>query len=231
MKRIIGFLVVVLVLFACNSKKSGSMLVTGEIKNLKKGTLYLQKVKDTVLVTVDSVALDGTNTFSLADDIESPEIYFLVLAKSPNKQISFFGEEGTITIHTKLEKFVYGATIKGLSNQQLLDEYKEMTKKFSDKRLDLIKADFEAKKSKDSIKIDSIRKQINSLVKNKYRYTTNFAVIHADKEVSPYIALTELFDANIKLLDTVQKSMTPEVKASTYGQKFDKFIADIRSKE
>jgi len=45
------------------------------------------------------------------------------------------------------------------------------------------------------------------------------------------LALTELFDTNIKLLDTIQKSMTPEVKASIYGLKFDKFIADIRSKE
>jgi len=231
MKKIVVFLVVIMVIFSCTSEKKGSMVVRGEIKNIKKGTLYLQKVVDTVLVTVDSVSLDGINTFALSDAIKSPEMYYLVLAKSPNKQISFFGEKGITTINTKLEKFVYGATINGLSNQKLLEEYEAMTKKFSDKRLDLIKANFEAKRSLDSVKIDSIRLQITSLLKNRYRYATNFAVIHADKEVSPYIALTELFDANIKLLDTIQKSMTPEVKASTYGLKFDKFIADIRSKE
>jgi len=231
LKKIGLLLIIVSLVFACNSKKDGSMLVTGEVKNLKKGTLYLQKIKDTLLVTVDSIALDGTSIFTLSDDIESAEIYYLALAKSPKKKILFFGEKGTTTINTKLEKFVYGAEIKGLSNQKLLEEYNEMAKKFGDKRLDLIKLDFETKKSNDSLRIDSVQNQINSLIKNRYRYTTNFAVIHADKEVAPYLALTELFDANIILLDTIQKSMTPEVKASIYGKKFDEFIADIRSKE
>jgi len=231
MNKLLLSLIIGIFLFSCTSEKKGSMLVKGEIKNIKKGTLYLQKVIDTVLVTVDSVSLDGINTFALSDAIKSPEMYYLVLAKSPDKQISFFGEKGTTIINTKLEKFVYGATIKGLSNQKLLEEYNEMAKKFSDKRLDLIKANFEANRSQDSIKLDSIKRQINSLVKNRYRYTTNFAVIHADKEVSPYLALTELFDANIKLLDTIQKSMTPEVKASIYGKKFEKFVINIKKGE
>jgi len=231
MKKSIVILLATISLVACKTEKKNLMLVQGEIKNLKKGTLYLQKMKDTIAVTVDSIALDGVNTFILSDEIESPELYFLSLDKSPGKQISFFGEEGTITINTKLEKFRFGATISGLTNQQLLDEYNEMKSKFSDKRLDLIKADFETKKVGDSVKIDSIENQINGLIKRRYYYTTNFAINHADKEVAPYLALTELFDANIKLLDTVNNSLTPKIKNSKYGKKLESFIADIKSKE
>jgi len=231
MKKVIVVLVISMLVFACSDKKENTMFVQGEVKNLKKGTLYLQKMKDTLAVTVDSIALEGINTFTLSDEVESPELYFLSLNKSPSKQITFFGEKGTITINTKLDKFQFGATINGLTNQQLLDEYNEMKSKFSDKRLDYIKADFDAKKSGDSIKIDSIENSINTLIKRRYYYTTNFAVNHADNEVAAYLALTELFDANITLLDTVNNSLTPKVKTSKYGKALEKFIADIKSKE
>ena len=231
MKKIIVFIIVSVVVFACNKEKTNTMLVSGEIKNLKKGVLYLQKIKDTLLITVDSISLDGVNTFTLTDEVESPEIYYLTLDRSPSRQISFFGEKGTITIDTKLDKFVFGATINGLTNQQLLDEYNEMKNKFSGKRLDLIKADFEAKKSEDSLIIDSVQSQINNLIKRKYFYTANFAVIHSDKEIAPYLALTELYDANIALLDTVNNSLSSKVKESTYGKKLESFITEIKSKE
>lgn len=231
MKKIIVFIVVSMIVFSCKEKKENTMWVQGEIKNLKKGVVYLQKMKDTVLISVDSISLDGVNTYSLSDEVESPEIYYLSLDRSPNKRISFFGEKGTITIDTKLDKFVFGASIKGLTNQQLLDQYTEMKNKFSGKRLDLIKSDFDAQKSEDSLAIDSVQSQINNLIKRKYYYTTNFAVNHSDSEIAPYLALTELYDANIALLDTINNSLTPKIKESKYGQKLEKFIADIKIKE
>ena len=231
MKKIIVFIIVSVVVFGCNKEKKNTMLVRGEIKNLKKGVLYLQKIKDTLLITVDSIFLDGVNTFTLTDEVESPEIYYLTLDRSPSRQISFFGEKGTITIDTKLDKFLFGATINGLTNQQLLDEYYEMKNKFSGKRLDLIKADFDAKKSEDSLIIDSIQSQINNLIKRKYFYTANFAVIHSDNEIAPYLALTELYDANIALLDTVNNSLSPKIRDSKYGKKLESFITEIKSKE
>ncbi|MDX5586343.1 MAG: DUF4369 domain-containing protein [Aureibaculum sp.] len=231
MKKIIVFIIVSVVVFGCNKEKTNTMLVRGEIKNLKKGVLFLQKIKDTLLITVDSISLDGVNTFTLTDEVESPEIYYLTLDRSPSRQISFFGEKGTITIDTRLDKFVFGATINGLTNQQLLDEYYEMKNKFSGKRLDLIKADFDAKKSEDSLIIDSIQSQINNLIKRKYFYTANFAVIHSDNEIAPYLALTELYDANIALLDTINNSLSPKIRDSKYGKKLESFITEIKSKE
>ncbi len=231
MKNILIVFAVFAFLFSCNTDKGGSMLVTGEVKNLKKGTLYLQKIQDTLLVTVDSIVLDGVSTYTLTDDIESPELYFLSLGKSSTKQITFFGEKGTITINTRLDKFVYGATIKGLSNQLLLDEYKKMIGQFNNKNLDLIKAEFETNRVSDSIGYDSIGKVRKNLLKSRYLYTTNFAVNHADKEVAPYLALTELSNANITLLDTINNSLSTEVRTSKYGKKLNEFLTEIKVKE
>ena len=62
MKKIIVFIVVSMIVFSCKEKKENTMWVQGEIKNLKKGVVYLQKMKDTVLISVDSISLDGVNT-------------------------------------------------------------------------------------------------------------------------------------------------------------------------
>ncbi len=229
MKNIFIVVLVFLVLSSCSNEKKGSMLVTGEIKGLKKGTLYLKKMKDTLLVSVDSVSLDGVETFSLSDEIESPEVYFLILDNTKDKQIAFFGDKGTIQINTKLDKFGFKATIQGQRNQQLLDEYKEMITKFRDKNLDFIKAEFETKG--DTTKTDSIQKLSTSLLRRRYFYTTNFAVKNGDAEVAPYLALTELYDANISLLDTINNSLTKEVKASKYGQRLKEYIEEIKNKE
>ncbi len=228
MKNIVISICAALILVACGDEKKGSMLVVGEIKGLKKGTLYLQKMKDTLLVSVDSVSLDGETTFTLSDEIESPEIYFLNLDNFKDKQITFFGDKGTIEIQTKLDKFGFKAVIQGQKNQELLNEYKEMITKFRDKNLDFIKAEFETKG--DTTKIDSVQKLANNLLRRRYFYTTNFAVKNSDAEVAPYLALTELYNANIKLLDTINNSLTEEVKASKYGKRLKEFIEEIKNK-
>ena len=72
MKKIITLLVLSLLITACSSKKEGNMIVKGQIKGLKKGTLYLQKMKDTLLITVDSLDLLGSDKFTLTDNVDSP---------------------------------------------------------------------------------------------------------------------------------------------------------------
>lgn len=231
MKNIFLSLVIIAVLVSCTKEKKGSMMVSGEIKGLKKGTLYLQKIKDTVLIAVDSINLDGVNTFSLSDELDSPEIYFLNLDNSTVRTIPFFGDMGLIEINTRLDKFVVGAEVKGQENQQLLEEYNNMISQYGNKNLDLIKAEFDAKKDNDSIKMDSVQQQLINLTKSKYRYTANFAISHGDREIAPYLALTQLYNANLVWLDSINSSLTKDVKSSKYGQQLDDFIAELKSKE
>jgi hypothetical protein len=231
MKNILIPVLAIVVLVSCTTDKKGSMLVTGDVKGLKKGTLYLQKMNDSIVIAVDSIVLDGVSTFTLSDEIESPEIYYLALNNDPKKKILFFGDIGTIDIQTKLDKFSYGASITGLKNQQLLDDYNDMIKDYRDRNLELIEVEFEVRKSNDSLKIDSVQKLFQSLIKSRYRYTINYAITNADAEVAPYLALTELYNANIVWLDSVNNSLSKEVKSSKYGKRLDTFISEIKSKE
>ncbi|WP_456461975.1 DUF4369 domain-containing protein [Lutibacter sp.] len=231
MKKIISCIVIISLLISCGESKKGSLTVKGNIRDLKKGTVYLQKFKDTLLVSVDSVQLNGDSNFILVDDIETPEIYYVTLNKNANRKIPFFGEKGEITITSKLDKFQTAAKISGSLNQELLDEYNAMAKKFSGKQLDLVKEKFEAQKNNDTTLLSKIEKEETSLIRRKYYYTTNFAVNNAKFEVAPYIALTELYYANIKLLDTVNNSLSKKVKASKYGKELNEFIKGIKKNE
>lgn len=232
MKKIITLLVLSILISACSSKKEGNMLVQGQIKGLKKGTLYLQKMKDTLLVSVDSINLLGRDKFTLTDNVESPEIYFLTFdGNTKDKWILFFGEKGTITINDNLENFGYTPEISGSTNQELLDKYNKVKNQFQNQRLEFVKKDFEAKKADDKELVAQLEKDYLKLTKKRVLYTTNFALTNSDKEVAPYIALTEMYDASIKMLDTVNNSLSDKVKNSVYGIRLNEYLKEIKANE
>ena len=231
MKKLFSCIVIITVLFSCGKDKTENMVVKGQIDGLKKGTVYLQKFKDTLLVVVDSIQLHGEGIFTLKDEVENPEIYFLTLDKIQTEKISFFGEKGEIKITSKLEKFSTSAKITGSKNQEKLDEHNAMAQKFNGRLLELFKEKFGAQKLNDIAMNSKLIKEENNLIKRKYLYTTNFAVVNADYETAPYLALTDLYNANLKLLDTINNSLSEKVKISKYGIALEKYIEEIKNTE
>lgn len=231
MKKLFPYIIVISLVISCGKSHQRNMIVKGNIDGLKKGTLYLQKLKDTLLVTVDSIQLNGESNFILADDVESPEIYYITLGEISKEKIAFFGEKGEINITSKLSKIATSVKITGSSNQVLLDEYKAMIQKFNGKQLDLIKEKFDAMKVSDTATQYKSEATEKGLIKRRYLYTTNFALLHADSEVAPFLAMTELYNANIKLLDTINNSLSDKVKTSKYGVQLNDFVLKIKSQE
>ena len=224
MKKI-SFVLSIVCLLSC-SKKQHDLTVKVSIIDLKKGTVYLQKAQDTSFITVDSLVISGTSEFELYSDLESPEVFFLQLDKNNDDEsnIVFFADKGITEINTTLKNFVIDAKINGSEQQKTLEEYLRVMTRFNDRNLELIKENYEAQKEQDTAKMNANRKAFDNLVKSKYLYTVNFAVTNNDSEVSPYLALTEIYDANIKWLDTINKSLTPRIKDSKYGKGLDLFI-------
>jgi hypothetical protein len=232
MKKIIVVLVVSILMIACSSKKDGNMIVEGTIKGLKKGTLYLQKMNDTAIISMDSVNVLGDGNFRLTDNVESPVMYYLTYDGNANdKRILFFGGKGNITINDNMSTFGFSPEITGSPNQLVLDKFLKINNQFKNQRLEFIKKEFDARQSKNTDLIENLEKDYNKMIRRKYLYTTNFALSNSDSEAAAYIALTELYDANIKLLDTINKKLSMEVKNSIYGKRLDEYIRKIKSKE
>ena len=80
-------------------------------------------------------------------------------------------------------------------------------------------------------RVDSIEKKIANLLNRRYLYTINFAAQNPDQNIAPYLAITQVFDANLKLLDSIANKLTNEVKASKYGIEFLNLLEQRRKKE
>ena len=228
MKKVLFIALVILTVSSCKNEVENTMFVKGKIKGLKKGTLYLQKQVDSLILSVDSLTVNGRNDFLLEDIIESPEIYYLTL-KDSDKRIMFFGEKDTIEINSVLDKFDIKAEITGSENQNILNGYNELKRRFNDNNLDLIKEELEAQKSGNQDSIMLVEEKMKRLLKRRYLVTINYVINNADYEAAPYITLSEVYDANISMLDTINNSLSPSVSMSKYGILLQEYIDERKT--
>lgn len=236
MRKSIVLVLSTLFLFSCAEKKSDkNFVLTGNIKGLKEGKLYIQRMKDTTLVVIDSIIISGDSNFKSEFDIQSPEMLYLFLdrgvSNSLDNNIPFFAEQGKMNIQTSLDFFTADAKITGSKNHELYEEYKKVMSKFVDKDLELIQKKVMAYKENKTDEIAKIEEEQNGILKRKYLYSTNFAVNNGDYEVSPYVALAEIYDINLKYLDTIHKTMTPKVAKSLYGKKLTEYYNERKKSE
>jgi hypothetical protein len=232
MKRSILALMALVLLVSCNKEEhpDANLHITGNIKGLKQGKIYIRKIVDTSLVTIDTIVFNGKSTFETHLKIDSPQMLYMYLDRgqttSVDKNLPFFAEPGNMKIESSNEKFYFGAKITGSKNQELYEEFLKIKARFNNDNLDLVAKNFEATKNSNIKQLDSIAIKSDHLIKRRYLYTANFALNHAKNEIGPYIALSEIPDINIKYLDTIQKSMSPAIAKSFYGKMLTKHIAD-----
>ncbi|TMU50567.1 DUF4369 domain-containing protein [Flagellimonas algicola] len=222
MKRILSVLTLLVLLISCASKTENTMTVSGNIKGLKKGTLYLQHFKDSNLVVLDSVEIQGDGNFVFAHELEEPDVFYLYLNKQDNNElndrITFFGESGNITINTNWNTFDLNPEISGSNSNKKLEEFNSMMSQFGIRELELFQLVAQPEFQEDSLKQDSIQRLIDRNVLGTYRYALNFGLINGDSYVTPYLMTTVADVVNPIYLDSVYKVLEPNVASSKYGK-------------
>ena len=78
MKKLIILLTFI---FIVSCAKDPDLIVKGQVKGLKKGTVYLEKEQDSSIIIVDSIFLNGPSEFELKSDLISPEAFYLWLSQ------------------------------------------------------------------------------------------------------------------------------------------------------
>lgn len=235
MKKIL-FSLAALAIISCSSdkKSEGNLHITGNVKGLKQGKLYIQRIKDTALVAMDTIVINGDSSFKSDLQIDSPEMLYLFLDRGETNSIDnnlmFFAEPGNMSINTTLEHFFADAKISGSKNQKAFEDYKKVMSRFSDGQLDLTEEKLRALQFNRETPADNDAKTDN-LIKRKYLFAINFALTNKDKEIAPYIALSDVYDANIKFLDTINNSLTPKVAKSKYGKMLSEYIEKRKKSE
>ena len=228
MKRILFVFVALLALGSCGDNAEDTLIVNGKVKGLKKGTLYLQHVPDSILVTVDSVAINGDGNFSLKTTLESPEVYYLYLNKKDNNdindRITFFAEPGTITINTDWNTFDTTAKISGSESNEKLEEYRQTMSSINKRNIEIMMKAAQPENELSQISIDSLENISNRNLQRGYAFAINFALNNKTSYIAPYIALKEIPDANVKYLDSIYNVLSPAVADSKYGKELAKLL-------
>jgi len=208
----LSFLLIILFLVACGPDQK-DLTVKVNIEGLKKGTLYLKKVVDTALVTVDSIMINGNSNVELYSDLEKPEVFYLYLDKNSAKKdrITFFADKGITEINTTLKSFAFKPKIKGSEQQKILEKYISMMSLMNNRNLENFKAQFEARKAGDTTLLNTLIQNGNNSLKRKYLYTVNFAINNKNSEVAPYLALTEIYDAKLLFINYANSNLRPSL--------------------
>ena len=214
MKYILGLILFSVLMVSCAKEEQHNFKLKGYVKGLKKGTVYLQKQQDSLIITLDSLEIKGNSNFELHTDLEEPEILTLKLDKNDNEEnwVSFFADTGVTEIQSTLKLFNFNAKIKGSKQQEVLEEYLSTLLKLNNRNLDMLQSNFESNNK------TSFGEQQEKSLKQKYTYTIQFALNNPDSEVSPYLAVYEIPNTTVRYLDTIYTTLTPEIKASKYGK-------------
>ncbi len=208
------------------------MTVSGNIKGLKKGTLYFQHAPDSVLLTIDSLEIDGDGSFEFKTHIESPELFYLYLDKKDNNDVNdrltFFGEPGNINVQTNWNTFDTDAKITGSESQKRMEEYQKIMTEVNKRSLEVLQLSARTENPFTQAELDSLEQVTNNNIKRGYLYAINFAINNKDSYIAPYIALKEIPDANVKYLDSIYNVLPDSIAQSKYGKALQKHLENIK---
>jgi len=228
MKRYYFVGALALLLAACSGDSSRELIVEGRVRGLKKGTLYLQQVQDSSLVTLDSMPVGDEGEFRLKGQIDDPDLFYLYLNKADNNdmndRIVFFAEPGVVRIDTRWNAFEAEAEIEGTELQEQFREYRRNQSRFHVQELEVAHAIAGLSLPQDSLAMDSLENVSNRIALRSYLYALNFALNNRDSYLAPFVACTEVSDANPKYLDSIYKALNPEVAESKYGKKLKELL-------
>jgi len=214
MKYILGLVLLSFLMVSCAKEDQHNFKLKGHVKGLKKGTVYLLKQQDSLIITLDSLEIKGDPNFELHTDLEEPEILTLKLDKNDNEEnwVSFFADKGVTEINSTVKLFNFNAKIKGSKQQDVLEEYLSTLTKLNNRNLDLLQSSFNSNGN------TTFSEQQQKSLKQKYTYTIQFALNNNDSEVAPYLAVFEIPNTTVRYLDTIYQTLTPPIKESKYGK-------------
>lgn len=209
-------------LSSCADKSEDNSILNATIKDLNKGTVYLERLEDSTLIRIDSVAIDGQPSFSLSTSLESPEVLYVHVSVEASElidtRIPVFMEPGIVELQTRLNSLQSAALISGSQNHQKWMEYNQSMSRYKDRNLQLIKDLIEAGKDQNDSLTAAIEAKQLQLIRTKYLATINFAKNNTEYAVAPYVVLNEVEVASANYLDTVYLALQDSVKSGTYGK-------------
>jgi len=211
----IAFAITVL---AIGCKKQNGFVIDGKITNAQGKYLYLEELKVSSSIPVDSVELGKDGSFKFKGKIGYPNFYLLSLNKN-NFVTLLVDTTENISVFGDAANFSRDYIVKGSSGSLLVQELNNMLTKTKHK-LDSIHNNVNAFRMHDDYSLQRIKwdQEMADIKQNQIRYSTNFIQKHPFS-LSCVLALYQKFDdANY----VVQDLQSLKVAASALNSFFPK---------
>lgn len=232
MKRIFIYSLLVSLFISCTSKTdSNQMLLHGEIRDLRKGTVYLERQQDTNYITIDSINLYGTGEFSFSQKLDSPELLHLHVKLDNGEliedRITVFAEAGEISLNANLKEFDKPKITGSENHEKLVDFYKFISR-YDDQQVDLLLELIQAQQDGDEELATKLEKDRHDAKLRSYLGVINFAIQNKDYDVAAFVMLQEAPEVHPRMLDSVYKNLNSKVREGLYGKMLEQHITSVK---
>ncbi len=225
MKKLLVILFVSSILASCSSSKD-QFKITGTVKGVDTGMIYLQKSEMDQWVNVDSVKL-SKGEFTFSGKVDNPEMWHI--AMSGNQVIlPVFVENAPIQIQIfpdSLEK----STVTGSATHDFYQQYVTMNDAINVKMEDAYIAWKKAKEANDTIGMernDSISNLLDAEMKKQLQ---EFAKTNNKTVVAPYLVIKNSWQFELPELEELANVMDTSLNKSQYMQALQNRVAILKS--
>ncbi len=237
MKKILLLATVTLALYSCSKVADGEYLITGKVKGMKTGMVFLQKEgpDGMSLVNIDTVKIVDEK-FEIKGKVDEPAISMIEIQKV-NGKIPFILEHGEITLEVDKDsifKSKIGGTYSNDEFSKFNDESAKIRKRIQKSVMDFqmknMTAMNDARKNNDTVTINSLRKQYDVLQKDMTDYTFNYPKTHPKSFIS--VLITQAMFSNPKFksqeIETIFNSLDASLKKTKPGKKIKENLDTVK---
>ncbi len=214
MKRTILLITLPLIVFACS--KQTQYDISGNIKNMNKVPVTLQKTQDGEWSTVDSAQVEF-GEFSFQGKLKHPQMMRLVVGQNQGK-IKFFAENADISIKAKKDS-LSSAQVKGSQVHRKYKDFQGQLKDFNHKLEKARQAYQKAHKKEDEKAMEQAGKRYRKISEDRRAFVKEYVGKNGDSYLAPYLTRKYLMTfLKYKQLDSLYSNFTPKVKKTKYAR-------------
>lgn len=239
MKKVILLVASAVVLFSCNKLAEGEYIISGNVKGMKNGLVYLEKQGPMGMgfLAIDTVKIED-GKFEIKGKASEPEIHFIQVDKV-NGKLPLVLEGGEIDIEFDKDSLVKSKITGTYNNDEFTkfnEESDKIQKKLKGKILDFQqrnKVTIEnAQKSNDTVAMNKLRAEYDLIQKDMTDYTFGYPKTHPKSFIS--VLILQMMVNNPKFttkeIETIYNSFDESLKKTKPGKSIKENLDALKKK-
>lgn len=192
MKKLILFILPIVVLFSCKNSETSNFTISGKITNGNGKQLILNKFTSDKTIKLDTVEIDSTGNFTIKGNTAAPELYSLELAGEKAQILLIADSLENIVVNADAKNFRTDYTISGSKNSELLKEmYDDLDVTYL--KIDSLNQSYLAQK--DNVDADSLGSAISAEYQQVIKNHRKGAIAFIEKNIESPAVLMGLYQS------------------------------------